>query len=70
MPQRGNQRWDDWGYTNVIRVWLDAGQHDLAVTYGPEYRNMDGVEDSARLDHVRVIVLANGTQRKPQLQGQ
>jgi hypothetical protein len=65
MPQRGGDRWNDWGYTNAIRTWLNAGEHELAIVYRPEYRNMDGVEDRARLDHLRIIRLADAA-RKPQ----
>jgi hypothetical protein len=64
LPQRGNQRWDNWGYTNAISVWLGKGEHSLSVTYGPEFRNMDGVEERARLDHVRVSRLAREGSRK------
>ncbi len=64
LPQRGNQRWDNWGYTNAISVWLGGGQHSLSVIYGPEYRNMDGNEDQARIDHLRVSRLAREGSKK------
>lgn len=58
LPQRGIGRWDDWGYSNAVRVWLAAGNHVVSIAYRPEYRNMDGTVDRARIDHLRVARLA------------
>ena len=59
LPQRGQERWDDWGYTNAVRVWLAAGPHTLSVEYTPADRNMDGIVDHSRLDHLRITRLAD-----------
>jgi hypothetical protein len=64
MPQRGNQGWNDWGYTNALRVWLEAGRHRIDVVFAAEYLNMDGTLDSARLDHIRVTRLDEGGVRQ------
>jgi hypothetical protein len=61
MPQRGAQRWDDWGYTNAVLVWLTPGAHRLTIAYTPAHRNMDAGNDRALLDHVRVTRLATHT---------
>jgi hypothetical protein len=58
MPQRGNNEWSNWGYTNGMRVWLTAGEHTLTIAYREANRNMDLAVNSALLDHVRVARLA------------
>jgi hypothetical protein len=57
LPQRGIRRWDRWGYSNAVPVRLSAGTHRLTVGYGAEFRNMDGAEDRALLDHLRIARL-------------
>jgi hypothetical protein len=58
MPQRGNNEWSNWGYTNGMRIWLTAGEHTLTIAYREANRNMDLAVNSALLDHVRVARLA------------
>lgn len=58
MPQRGADRWDDWGYTNPVVVHLDSGHHTLTVAYRPAHRNMAGNAGEALLGHIRVTRLA------------
>ncbi|HUO85761.1 MAG TPA: glycogen debranching protein [Thermoanaerobaculia bacterium] len=58
LPQRGMGRWDDWGTTNPLRVWLEPGPHTLTIAYRPTHRNMNGETDEALLDHLRVTRLA------------
>jgi hypothetical protein len=57
MPQRGENRWSDWGYSNPLRVQLSAGAHVLTLTYTPLDMNMNRKENTALLDHVRVTPL-------------
>jgi len=59
MPQRGMDRWDDWGYTNPVRVYLERGPHTVTVAYRPANRNMNGESDVALLDHLRITRLAS-----------
>ena len=63
MPQRGADRWDDWGYTNPVRVYLEPGPHTVTVAYRPANRNMSGETDEALLDHLRVTRLAGGAEQ-------
>jgi len=58
MPQRGARRWDDWGYTNAVTVWLEPGPHTLAVAWRPPNRNLSGEVDEALVDHLRWTRLA------------
>ena len=58
MPQRGEDRWADWGWSNVHRVWLTAGAHTVTLTYGALDENMNRRENTALLDHLRVARLS------------
>jgi hypothetical protein len=57
MPQRGENRWSDWGFTNPLRARLTAGAHTLTITYTPLDMNMNRKENTALLDHVRLTPL-------------
>jgi hypothetical protein len=57
MPQRGTGRWTDWGWTNAVRVDLDTGMHSITVAYTALDRNMNGRENSALLDLLRLTPL-------------
>jgi hypothetical protein len=65
MPQRGIGRWDDWGTTNAVRVWLEAGRHTLTLADRPALRNMSGATGEALLDHLRITRLAPGATPRP-----
>jgi hypothetical protein len=57
MPQRGSDRWTDWGYSNALHVRLSAGTHTVTVQYTPLDENMNREENTALLDHLRVTRL-------------
>ena len=57
MPQRGQDSWTDWGYTNPVQVALEAGTHTLTLEYTQYDRNMNGAVNAAHLDHVRITRL-------------
>jgi hypothetical protein len=58
MPQRGVNAWDEWGWTNAVRVPLTAGAHTLTIVYTPLDENMNRRVNTALLDHVRVTRIA------------
>ena len=58
MPQRGTDRWDEWGYGTALRVELAPGAHVLALAFTPLDENMDGRVNTALLDHLRLTRLA------------
>ena len=58
LPQRGWNRWTDWGWSNTLRVRLARGEHVVKVVYTPLDRNMNGQENTALLDHLRLTRLA------------
>lgn len=57
MPQRGTNRWFDWGWSNVLRVPLRAGQHTLTIAFTPLDINMNRHVNTALLDQVRLTLL-------------
>jgi hypothetical protein len=57
MPQRGYERWDDWGYSNSQILYMDKGQHSIQLIFMPWNENMNSYENRALLDHMRIIFL-------------
>ncbi|MBQ0078017.1 MAG: hypothetical protein KBS55_05250 [Bacteroidales bacterium] len=54
FPQRGENLWNDWGYTTPQSVSLSAGRHSFNLSLRPENENMDiEINDFA----VRALVL-------------
>ena len=64
MPQRGENRWNDWGYSNPLRARLSPGAHVLTMTYTPLDMNMNRKENTALLDHVRLTPLLTAGGRR------
>jgi hypothetical protein len=59
MPQRGENRWSDWGWSNVLRVRLSAGSHTLTLAFTQYDENMNRHFNTALLDEVRLTPLAS-----------
>jgi len=57
FPQRGDQKWSDWGYSNVILTNLAAGTHTFILQFQSSDENMNGATNEALLDHARLIYL-------------
>lgn len=57
FPQRGDGAWTSWGYSNVLRTYLSAGTHTVAVAFTDSDENMNGTVNAAHLDHLRVTPL-------------
>lgn len=57
MPQRGSDAWDDWGYSNNLRLFLDPGDHEILLSYEPWNRNMNGDVNVAHIDHLRIRLI-------------
>ena len=58
MPQRGTDRWTDWGYGTALPVVLSPGAHTLVLAFTPLDENMDGRVNTALLDHLRLTRIA------------
>jgi hypothetical protein len=54
MPQRGTDRWSEWGWSNAVRARMSSGAHALTITYTPLDANMNEHENTALLDHLRL----------------
>ncbi|HRH34907.1 MAG TPA: hypothetical protein PKY12_07595, partial [Catalimonadaceae bacterium] len=54
FPQRGNQEWSNWGFSNRIEVYLKKGKHQLEIRLDPENENMNGAINQALIDYMEV----------------
>lgn len=59
LPQRGDGSWTDWGYSNPVSATLTAGSHNLELYFDEINDNMNGTENSALLDHIRITEVRN-----------
>jgi hypothetical protein len=59
LPQRGSERWDDWGYSNPLVVELGAGEHIVTVAFTVLDENMNRTISTALLDHLRFTRLSD-----------
>jgi hypothetical protein len=60
MPQRGTDRWTDWGYGTGLRLELEPGTYPLVLAFDERDENMDGRVNTALLDHLRLTRLPDG----------
>ncbi len=54
FPQRGNRNRTDWGWSNPLRVALNAGSHRLELRFEASNENMNGDVNRALLDALRI----------------
>jgi hypothetical protein len=54
FPQRGKDEWSDWGFSNTRVVRLAKGKNRLLLKYDEWNTNMNGEENKAYLDLVRL----------------
>jgi hypothetical protein len=57
LPQRGQDAWSNWGYTNPLLLQLPAGRQTLTLIYEPVDTNMNGAINQAMLDCLRLVRL-------------
>ncbi len=55
FPQRGQDQWSNWGFSNAIKVKLDKGKYQLSLELQPANANMNSAVNQAMLDYMRVI---------------
>lgn len=55
MAQRGIERWEDWGFSNSLKIYLPKGEHRLSLSFTASDNNMNGEVNFALLDYVRLI---------------
>ncbi len=54
FPQRGNEEWSNWGFSNPLRVNLQKGKTTLTLSLLPENENMNGNINGAMIDYIRI----------------
>lgn len=59
LPQRGKEEWSNWGYSNVVKVKLGKGMHQISLQLKDANENMNGDVNQAMIDHVRLIRLSD-----------
>jgi glycogen debranching enzyme len=57
MPQRGEQAWTDWGYSNWIKLELPKGESAFTLEFAEGDENMNLHINQAHLDSFRLIKL-------------
>ncbi len=55
LPQRGRDNWDEYGWTNSVKIPLSAGEHELLIDFRPENENMNIETNNAIIDAVRIV---------------
>jgi hypothetical protein len=60
LPQRGVNRWSEWGWSNALHVSLTPGAHTVTVAYTRFDENMNRRENTALLDALRLTRLGAG----------
>jgi hypothetical protein len=55
FPQRGKEQWNNWGWSNPLKMPLTKGLHHLSITFEDWNENMNGDINQAMLDCVRLI---------------
>lgn len=59
FPQRGEKKWDDWGYSNPVVIKVDKGNHEVILKYDSINENMNINKNEALIDGLRIIKLNN-----------
>jgi hypothetical protein len=55
FPQRGQDEWSDWGFSNSRKVKLKAGENSIRLTFEDWNNNMNVEVNTAMVDYMRVI---------------
>ncbi|MFM2358598.1 MAG: hypothetical protein RLY16_591 [Bacteroidota bacterium] len=57
LPQRGNEEWSNWGFTNAVKAKLTKGPQQLVLSFEDWNDNMNGEVNQAMLDYLRITKL-------------
>lgn len=55
FPQRGQDEWSDWGFSNQRSVTLNKGDNTIKIHFEDWNNNMNVQENTAMLDYLRLI---------------
>lgn len=59
MPQRGKNKWSNWGMSNSLLLSLKKGKNKFVMTFDPHNENMNVNVNRAMLDYVQLIRTGN-----------
>ncbi|OWY24077.1 glycogen debranching protein [Sphingobacteriales bacterium UPWRP_1] len=54
FPQLGFDEWSNWGMSNPITLWMDAGKHEISLQFEPHNQNMNGSINTLLLDYLEI----------------
>jgi len=54
LPQRGENEWSNWGFSNSVKVELVKGKYSLTLSLDPANENMNGETNQAMIDYLRI----------------
>ncbi len=54
MPQRGENTWNEWGYSNALIAKLQQGKHTVTLEFLPSDNNMNGEINTALVRQFRL----------------
>jgi hypothetical protein len=54
FPQRGNEEWSNWGFSNPVLVNLQKGRQQISLSLDPANENMNMEINQAMLDYLRI----------------
>jgi hypothetical protein len=57
MPQRGEGKWEEWGYSNALLTDIASGIHTVTLEYRPYDANMNGAINTALVKEFRCTLL-------------
>ncbi len=57
FPHRGSDEWNNWGWSNSVRVSLRPGTHYVTLEFAEPVENMNLIVNQALLDQLRVTLL-------------
>lgn len=57
FPQLGFEEWSNWGESNPLTLWLNAGTHPITLSLEPHNQNMNGNINTSLIDYLQVVQL-------------
>lgn len=55
LPHRGRDNWDEYGWSNSVKVPLTAGEHEVTLEFRPENENMNIHTNHAVISGLRLV---------------
>jgi hypothetical protein len=55
LPQRGENVWTNWGYSNSVKCYFEKGETKICLKYQSSDKNMNGEINEALIDAVRIL---------------